>query len=96
MFASVTNVTTPNVFPNYLSAAGIQEIAFELIQENDVVTPYASFPQFLATKEPSGLIWYHNMLTGPKMQGPYGSTESVNVDGTLISPVLTWDSKSTI
>ena len=28
------------------------------------------------------------------MQGPYGSTESVNLSGTKISPVITWDSKS--
>jgi hypothetical protein len=34
------------------------------------------------------------MLAGPRMQGPYGSTESVNLSGTEISPVVTWDSKS--
>lgn len=27
--------------------------------------------------------------------GPYGSTESINVNGTLICPLVTWDSKIT-
>ncbi len=29
------------------------------------------------------------------MQGPYGSTEAINVNGTEISPLVTWDSKIT-
>ena len=29
------------------------------------------------------------------MQGPYGSTEAINVKGTEISPLVTWDSKIT-
>ena len=36
-----------------------------------------------------------NMLAGPRMQGPHGSTEATAVNGTLISPVTTWDSKVT-
>ena len=58
-----------------------------------MVTPYAAFPTFLASEE-VGYVWYYNMLAGPRMQGPYGSTESVNLAGTEISPVITWDSKS--
>eukprot|EP01132_Coremiostelium_polycephalum_P011343 gene11343-13890_t len=94
LFASVTNVTTPGVNPNYMSATGIQEIAFEQIETNDVMTPYGSFPLFLVNQS-LGLSWYHNMLSGPSMQNPYGSTESVNNQGTEISPVITWDSKET-
>jgi len=29
------------------------------------------------------------------MQGPFGSTEAINVSGTEISPLVTWDSKIT-
>jgi hypothetical protein len=35
------------------------------------------------------------MLQGPAMQNLYGSTEAVNINGTSISPVITWDSKIT-
>ena len=36
-----------------------------------------------------------NTLAGPRMQGPHGSTEATATNGTLISPVTTWDSKVT-
>jgi len=95
LFASVTNVSLPNDNPNYVSATGIQSIAFETVLTNDLMTPYGSFPLFL-TGEPSlGLSWYYNMLLSPAMQNPYGSTESFNPQGTEISPVITWDSKIT-
>jgi hypothetical protein len=35
------------------------------------------------------------MLTGPRMQSRYGSTEAINVNGTEICPLTTWDSKIT-
>ena len=36
MFASVTNVTTPNVFPNYLSATGIQvKLSIKIIKNEN-------------------------------------------------------------
>ena len=35
------------------------------------------------------------MLSGPRMQSRYGSTEAINVNGTMISPLTTWDSKIT-
>lgn len=59
-----------------------------------MVTPYGSFPVFLANST-VGLLWYDNMLKGPSMQGPHGSTEAVNINGTEISPLVTWDSKAT-
>ena len=43
----------------------------------------------------AGLCWYNNMLQGRRMQNPYGSTEAINVNGTEISPLVTWDSKIT-
>eukprot|EP01121_Diplochlamys_sp_Union-15-3_P001464 TRINITY_DN11268_c0_g1_i1.p1 TRINITY_DN11268_c0_g1~~TRINITY_DN11268_c0_g1_i1.p1 ORF type:complete len:532 (+),score=71.97 TRINITY_DN11268_c0_g1_i1:51-1646(+) len=95
LFASVTNVTTRNgEDTGYISALGIPEIAFQPAVSQEVITPYGSFPIIYAN-QPVGLAWYHSMLVGPKMQGPYGSTESVNVEGTEIAPVLTWDSKIT-
>lgn len=36
-----------------------------------------------------------NMVTGKKMQNPYGSTESERVDGTAVSSFVSWDSKIT-
>jgi len=42
-----------------------------------------------------GLCWYNNMIQAPRMQSKYGSTEAVNVNGTEISPITTWDSKIT-
>lgn len=95
MFASVTDVAQPdNYYPGYISATGVQSIAFEQVLRTDVVTPYSSYPAMLANQT-IGLAWYHTMISGPAMQNPFGSTESVNVTGTAISPVVTWDSKIT-
>jgi len=77
-----------------LSACGIQQIAFQPVEHESVVTPYASFPVIMAN-ESIGLAWYLNMLQGPAMQNIYGSTESTNINGSAISPVITWDSKVT-
>jgi hypothetical protein len=97
LFASVTNVSSPgNYHPNYVSATGIQEIAFQRVLTNNLVTPYAAFPLLIENiTKPFGLAWYASMLKGSKMQNPFGSTEAISIDGTLISPVLTWDSKIT-
>jgi len=94
MFSSVTNVTHPTK-SGYLSACGIQEIAFENVTVKDVVTPYAVYPIFLANQTTIALLHYHNMIVGSKMQNIYGSTESVTIDGKRICPLLTWDSKIT-
>jgi len=95
MFASVGNVTHPNgIGVSYLSALGIQELAFEKVVYNHVVTPYATFPVFLANQR-IGLIWYHNHLLGSKMQNIFGNTESITVNGDRICPLVTWDSKIT-
>jgi len=90
----VNDVSKNEEIPDYISAAGIQSLACQQVLRTDVVTPYATFPSMLINQA-VGLIWYHHMLNGPKMQGPFGSTEAVNLNGTLISPLLTWDSKVT-
>jgi hypothetical protein len=97
LFASVTDVSQPgNYDPGYISATGIQEIAFMFVQTNSLVTPYGAYPLMIDEEtRPYGLAWYAAMLKGSKMQGPFGSTEATNMNGTLISPVNTWDSKIT-
>jgi hypothetical protein len=49
----------------------------------------------LLSDQSAGLCWYNNMLSGPRMQSSYGSTEAINVNGTEICPLTTWDSKIT-
>jgi hypothetical protein len=49
MFASVTGTTRSNDIPmNYLSACGVQELAFEKVSYRKVVTPYSTMGTFLA------------------------------------------------
>lgn len=95
LYASVTSDAKRNTYQfDYWSACGIQQIAFQPIEHQSVVTPYGSFPVIMAN-ETIGLAWYLNMLHGPAMQNLYGSTEAANINGTSISPVITWDSKVT-
>lgn len=95
LYASVASDAKPGTYQvEYWSACGIQQIAFQPIEHETVVTPYASFPVIMAN-ESVGLAWYLNMLQGPAMQNMYGSTEATNINGTSISPVITWDSKIT-
>lgn len=49
---------------------------------------------FLASPA-TAAAWYYNMISGPAGQTKYGSIEALLVDGTQISPMLTWDSKIT-
>jgi len=96
LFASVTDVIAPpGENPNYVSNFGIPSIAFQPVTKFTTTTPYGCFPIFMTGETHVALAWYLNMLQGPSMQGPLGSTESGNVTGTAISPVVTWDSKIT-
>lgn len=95
LLASVNDVTNGSQeIPDYISPAGVQSIAFEPVLRRDVITPYGSYGLML-TDLPAGLCWYNNMLLGPRMQSFYGSTEAINVNGTEICPLTTWDSKIT-
>jgi hypothetical protein len=100
LYASVNDVTADPMYPapppppGYISATGIAAVAVQPVLRQDVVTPYASFPVMLANL-PTGLLWYNTMLKAGKMQNPYGSTESIAVNGTMICPLLTWDAKIT-
>ena len=95
MLAAINDVCPENgTIPGYISAAGIQELAYQEIERRDVLTGYATFPLFLI-ENVTALLWFDNYLKGPKAQNPYGATEGVNVNGTMISPLTTWDSKMT-
>lgn len=97
LFASVTDVSPngPGVPPPpYASACGVPSLASARVTRRDVVTPYASFPVWQHNASVGG-CWYTAMLRGARMQGPLGSTEAIAVNGSLVSPVVTWDSKIT-
>lgn len=81
-------------YSEYLSGAGIQSIATNRINNTDIVTPYAAFPVIIADKK-KGILWYKEMISGPKMIGPYGASEAITTNGRNISPYLTWDAKIT-
>jgi len=94
LHASTNDASPTTYIPDYVSDSGIQAIAFQTSTRDDIITPYGAFPVFLANLG-VGLVWYHNMISGPKMQGPHGTTEAIFVNGTEISPLVTWDTKIT-
>jgi hypothetical protein len=94
MFASINDVSTNEQIPDYVSATGIQSVAFQQVSRRDVITPYSTFALWMHNATAAG-CWYRNMLAGPRMQGRHGSTEAVSTNGSLISPLTTWDSKET-
>jgi hypothetical protein len=58
-----------HIVPNgYVSAVGIQSIASQEVTNHDLITPYGSYPISIANLT-VGLVWYHNILTGGRMQG---------------------------
>ena len=70
-----TSTAGPPLGPpyGYLSATGIQAIAFQPIDQSNVVTAYAAFPIFLVSNDVTtrafGLSWILNMLQAPRGQG---------------------------
>jgi hypothetical protein len=95
LLASVNDVTNGSQeIPDYISPAGVQSLAYEPVLRRDVITPYGSYGLML-TDLASGLCWYNNMIIAPRMQSSYGSTEAININGTEICPLTTWDSKIT-
>jgi hypothetical protein len=95
LYASV-NPPPGSVPPDvlYMSDVGVPGVSKMSILYNHVVTPYGSFPVIVADRE-VGLTWLRTMMAGPRMQGPYGTTEAITVDGRLITPLVTWDAKVT-
>lgn len=79
----------------YMSAAGIEGIGSQPLEYQDTYTPYGAFPLLLEfsghKKGNIGIAWLHNMLCGPRMQGPFGAGESGDNAGTGAAPIKTID-----
>jgi len=96
LFASVS--APPGVVcgtdAGYCSATGIEELAYQAVDQDLVVTPYAAFPSILVDRG-AGLAWYNYMLSLPGMQSLHGSLESSAVNHAGVRTMLTWDAKAT-
>jgi hypothetical protein len=83
----------------YMSAVGIEGIGSQPLEFQDTYTPYGAFPLLLEFAGQSannvGLVWLHNMLLGPGMQGPFGAGESGDNAGTGVAPIKTIDATFT-
>lgn len=79
----------------YMSAAGVEGINSQPLEFQHTYTPYGAFPMLLQfAGELSGnvgLAWLHNMLMGPKLQGPMGAGESGDNQGEGAAAVKTID-----
>lgn len=79
----------------YMSAAGIEGVNSQPLEFQNSYTPYGAFPMLLQFAGQLtgnvGLAWLHNMLQGPRLQGPLGAGESGNNSGTAAAPVKTVD-----
>ncbi len=79
----------------YAAAAGIEGVNSQRLDYQHTYTPYGAFPMLLQfAGELSGnvgLAWLHNMLQGPRQQGPLGAGESGDNAGTQAPAVKTID-----
>lgn len=78
----------------YFSDCGIEAAALNPVTHDDVITPYGVYPIFLANFSVAA-GWLHHMMLIRKAQNCFGTTESFNIDGTMVAPLTTWDSKIT-
>lgn len=83
----------------YMSASGIEGIGSQPLEHQDTYTPYGAFPLLLEFSDQEkgnvGLVWLHNMLMGPGMQGPFGVGESGDNAGTGSASIKTIDATFT-
>lgn len=83
----------------YMSAAGIEGVGSQPLEYQNTYTPYGAFPMLLQfageLSGNAGLAWLHNMLMGPKLQGPFGAGESGDNSGTGAAPIKTIDASFT-
>lgn len=79
----------------YIDGAGIEGIGTQAIRNNHTFAIYGAFPLLLECAGKAGpnvgLMWLHNMLLGPRMQGPAGAGEAGTNDGKEVSYVKTID-----
>jgi hypothetical protein len=83
----------------YVADSGIEGIGSQPVLHQDIYTPYGAFPillEFAGREEGNvGLAWLHNMLLGPRLQGPFGAGESGDNQGTGAAPIKTIDASFT-
>ncbi|MEW6284322.1 MAG: hypothetical protein AB1758_37250, partial [Candidatus Eremiobacterota bacterium] len=90
-FATSTNAPGRD---GYLDGAGIEGIGSQPIRNNHTFAVYGVFPallEFAGAPANPALVWLHNMLRAPHMQGPMGGGESGTNDGAAASHVKTVD-----
>lgn len=79
----------------YAAAAGIEGVNSQKLEFQNTYTPYGAFPlllQFAGQMTGNvGLAWLHNMLMGPRQQGPLGAAESGDNEGRHAPHVKTID-----
>jgi len=80
----------------YVSAAGVAALAFAAPPfRGDVLAPYGAW-QVLLHNATAGACWLRSVLAAARAQGPFGATEAVAANGTLISPLATWDTSMSV
>ena len=96
LLASATDVAPPGRAPGgSVSAAGVQQLALARDAfRTDVAAPYGAWMVLLHNAS-AGACWLRSVLAAPRAQGPHGATEAVAVNGTMISPLMTWDTSMT-
>jgi hypothetical protein len=79
----------------YAAAAGVEGVNTQRLEFQHTYSPYGAFPMLLQHAGQMtgnvGLAWLHNMLLGPRQQGPLGAAESGDNSGTHAPPVKTID-----
>lgn len=105
LFASTNGpVANNNVSFPYDSACGVQALAFQRVLDDDVYTPYGGYPFFLLggagdadgeETDAMAAAWLHRIMSAPRMQNQWGSTEATFRNGTAVAPLVTWDTKIT-
>jgi len=86
--------------PWYVDRLGVEEVSFgfdDQVRESDkMVTPYGAFPLIMSDRG-QGLAWHRAMISRPKMQNKYGSTEASRQtnDNPDVAYKCTWDTKVT-
>jgi hypothetical protein len=83
----------------YAAAAGVEGVNSQPLEFQNTYTPYGAFPMLLQfaghLTGNIGLAWLHNMLLGPRQQGPLGAGESGDNSGQHAPPVKTIDATFT-
>ena len=94
MYGAMAGPAENNTQDTGYFVSGIEEVAFQKITFDSLVTPYGAFPLLLVSKE-YGTAWLHNTIYSPCGQTKYGALEGTGLNGSLMSPTLTWDTKIT-